>query len=263
MLKQLQTCPVSKLYDNTQTTIINDTLTTYYAGIDLYEYIKKNEGRLDNITILYIFIKIVDAIRCIHNYNIYHLDIKLHNIVINPDNYNITIIDFEDAIQNTDKTQICSSTTLFGTGPPYMNRNLINKFKSGEPVKFNGFSADLYALSYVFTSLQLLSTNPSEYLSIITEIYQKIGKTIRYYRNIENLPKNDTGIYKNLHELINDLEQLYIQQQQPQQQQPQQQMNREAEAEAGNYKNTNRGGKRKTRKTRKTRKHVYKPRKRV
>lgn len=64
----------------------------YFEGIDMYDFL--NNTNLELKEKLQIFKKIVEAIHYMHSKYVAHLDLKLENIMINPDTKEICIIDF-------------------------------------------------------------------------------------------------------------------------------------------------------------------------
>jgi serine/threonine protein kinase len=279
ILNYLQECPVSRIEGYTNNNGIY-SLTTQYAGINLKEYIIQNTSLTNNV-ILKIIYNIIIAVKCIHDKHIYHLDIKLNNILIDPSTHAITLIDFETAQYS--KNGIC---TIIGNNWQgtynYTNIELYKKITTSKSnsTQFNGFSADLFGLMISIGQFEFISSDKDSFKLLYYPIRDKMWRSIEYYRsNLDipklNIPKLNIGIYLNLQQVLSDLElankelparQLAMQQLVYQQLAAQQGMSIYDNKPPNN--NTNRGGskrsqKNKKQKYRKTKKHVYKPRNRL
>ena len=140
--------------------------TQYKNNGDLIDYLNTFIQKNQHITLsnaLYIFIEILNAIKCMHDNGIFHLDIKPQNIVLDTSHSidgvpEITIIDLENTHipNNTDKT--CSITKKneygsIGYRLPYIEQQLKNTENENLPIKFNCFNADLYGLFMIFNNL--------------------------------------------------------------------------------------------------------------
>lgn len=66
----------------------------YCANGDLFDFMKKNGGKLSEAIAKHLFMQILDAVEFLHTKaEIAHLDIKLENILIG-NNYKLKICDF-------------------------------------------------------------------------------------------------------------------------------------------------------------------------
>ena len=88
-----------------------------------------------------IFQKILYGVQALHNSGIYHLDLKLENIVLD-NNYNPKICDFGLATTNTGILTYKVGTEKYQ--PPQMNEN---------PIKYTGEKADIFSLGCLLFGL--------------------------------------------------------------------------------------------------------------
>jgi len=75
----------------------------YIPGEDLFEYFTKNRDKIDNKWINYIIASISVALICIFNRGYMHLDLKLENIMYNPECKKITLVDWGSSHRATTK----------------------------------------------------------------------------------------------------------------------------------------------------------------
>jgi MAP/microtubule affinity-regulating kinase len=110
-------------------------------GKSLYHYIKKKENmRLPEDECRVIFRQIVSGISYLHENEIVHRDLKLDNILVDPqDNHRIKIIDFGFSI----KAAADQKLSLFCGTPHYMDPDISRK------KDYNGHAADVWALGVI------------------------------------------------------------------------------------------------------------------
>ncbi len=84
----------------------------YFEGVNLHEYFVLQQ-KLSECEIKNISLQIVNAVKCLHSYNIIHCDLKLDNIVINGDGV-IKVIDYDLSIL-CDGCDDYISDKIFGT----------------------------------------------------------------------------------------------------------------------------------------------------
>ena len=122
------------------------TIYTKYAGESLMKYLYSDDKRTEK-EIVHIMYNILQIISCMHKQKIYHMDLKLPNILYH--NKHLTIIDFESACRgNKDgfcKLKADHPIALSSLLPEFKNNS---KFKVGE--KISGFEQDLYAIARMF-----------------------------------------------------------------------------------------------------------------
>lgn len=123
----------------------------YFPGLDLFDFLTRN--RLSLKDKLKIFKNIVEAIHYLHSNFIAHLDIKLENIMIDPDTHNICIIDLGKAFvwkkdnQNYKLTHIISSLEYMA--PEEFENNSQELY----PDKIDIWSLGLLLYCFVYNSL--------------------------------------------------------------------------------------------------------------
>lgn len=83
-----------KLYDIIETSLTTILILELLPGTELYAYVEKH-GRVSEDTFRLIFKKIVLAVNHLHTkYNLIHGDLKLENIVYDPESGRLCLIDF-------------------------------------------------------------------------------------------------------------------------------------------------------------------------
>lgn len=100
----------------------------YYKSIDLFQYFThnifeyplktKNEYSID------IFRQILNGVKYLHNKGIVHLDLKLENIIINPENRKIKIIDFGKSNHINNNLNLDDLGTLEFLPPEYFKNQI-------------------------------------------------------------------------------------------------------------------------------------------
>ena len=108
----------------------------------LFDYIFSKESGLGELKSKILFLKILDGIKCCHDHNICHRDIKLENILLDKD-FIPKINDFGFACKTT--TKLTNKCGTDGYLPPEINGTK----------KYDGFKADIFCLA---SSLMVLTT---------------------------------------------------------------------------------------------------------
>lgn len=63
-------------------------------GISLFSFLQNRKEYLEEKTIQYLFRQVAEIVVKCHEINVYHGDLKMENLLINPDTNEITLIDF-------------------------------------------------------------------------------------------------------------------------------------------------------------------------
>jgi len=114
------------------------------VGVSLLQYLKSLPGKkIPESECCYIYKQIVNGISYLHKLNIIHRDIKLENIIINPDNKYIKIIDYGFGCI-TAKSKLLN---FFCGTPSYMPPEIIQKRD------YIGFYADIWSLGILLFTL--------------------------------------------------------------------------------------------------------------
>ncbi|MCB1176947.1 MAG: AAA family ATPase, partial [Leptospiraceae bacterium] len=109
------------------------------GGVSLWKFIKSFNGSL--IDIIKIFIKLGNGLSEIHNSKIIHKDLKPQNIIINPNNLEIQIIDFGiSSVLTNESISIKSPDKLEGT------LNYISPEQTGRMNRSVDYRTDFYSL---------------------------------------------------------------------------------------------------------------------
>ncbi|KAJ3340259.1 Protein kinase [Gonapodya sp. JEL0774] len=85
---------IVKLYD---AAIVNDTIYIFMQkvdGVELYDFLKSRGDGLSTVEASRITAQLLSALRFMHSHHVLHRDIKLDNILVNPDTLHVTLIDF-------------------------------------------------------------------------------------------------------------------------------------------------------------------------
>jgi serine/threonine protein kinase len=116
----------------------------YLSGATLKEYLRENGGKLPEDRVLSIAGALVHALTTIHEQQIFHLDIKPDNILVEPDG-RIVLIDFGAAkqVSTLDGTQ---TTTTFAFTPKYAPLELISSQSIGPQTDIFEMGMLLYEL---------------------------------------------------------------------------------------------------------------------
>ena len=115
---------------------------------DLLKYININKIGFSEKICKFIFYKILKAIQFLHNFGISHRNIKIENILLNGDNYNIKIFDLSSAAFMTNEK---GEKILFKKGienPNYTAPEII----MGNP--YNGDKIDIFSLGVLLFILR-------------------------------------------------------------------------------------------------------------
>jgi serine/threonine protein kinase len=197
------------------------TLYVENAGVNLITYFTKNT--VEEAVILHIFNETLRIISCIHKENIYHLDLKLENIVYDKSTKKITIIDFETAQECKTQECIIKKSTQISQSyllPEFIKNNNINYDKFKIDAKINGFEQDLYSITRMLIILLLICNKltPTIAYADITKLFYKElndilenNKSSPYYKLLYKMLHNhDIAIssskYTNLDEVISDFQ---------------------------------------------------------
>lgn len=156
---------IRQLYEFTEYTMTLE----YCEGIDMFDFLSSVE--LTYETIGHLFMQLVDTIHYLHSKNIAHLDIKLENLMIDPENNKITLIDFGHAIDDK------YISKLGGTHPYIAPEGFFGN-------KIIAINADMWSLGIILYELIHL-TIPWEYSNDIDEVF------MRYHRTNEIILRHD------------------------------------------------------------------------
>ena len=151
-LKQYNNPYIIKLIDSGEGDIIRNNRETkkrkycileYAPNGCLFDYIYCKKSGLGELKSKIFFLKILDGIKCCHDHNICHRDIKLENILLDKD-FIPKLNDFGFACKTTGGLTNNCGTDAYK--PPEIN---------GKEEKYDGFKADIFCLA---SSLMILTT---------------------------------------------------------------------------------------------------------
>lgn len=91
----------------------------YIKGTDLCNYLITNQK--NNLPIIKIMKNLITQINYLHKNDIIHLDLKMDNIIVNLDNYNIHIIDWGNSLLLKDKLKRKILKTPYYQSPESFN----------------------------------------------------------------------------------------------------------------------------------------------
>jgi serine/threonine-protein kinase len=121
---------------------------------------------------MYLFVRLCDIVGNMHNHNIFHLDIKPHNILVG-ENVDIQLTDLTLYQHLDNNTNIV--TTKNYRPPEYYNRKSSNKTD-------NYALYDAYAISKTIQSM-ISGKSPSESIKNIKENF----KNLRFYKLLKEM----------------------------------------------------------------------------
>jgi len=148
--------------------IIAYLILEYCAGGDLHNYLKK--GALSEITTKKFIKQLADGIAYLKSKNVFHRDLKPHNILLNGLCDTIKITDF-NFVKLIDNNNIDLSQTICGS-PLYMAPEILSD-------DFNGYTSksDLWSIGLIFYEM-LHGKNPFNDAINIMDLKKKIIRPI-------------------------------------------------------------------------------------
>lgn len=117
-------------------------IQNYEEGGDLFNYLSTHTITYKKC--LTFAIQLAKAIKCFHDKNVYHLDLKSHNIVLDKKYQNLSIIDF--GLSKKSKNNKCNQ---FFNSCSYMAPEIVK----GERKEYECSKADIYSLGIIFEEL--------------------------------------------------------------------------------------------------------------
>ncbi|NBO39713.1 serine/threonine-protein kinase [bacterium] len=136
ILQQLQKIKYNySLLDYYQDNYYYYIVTNYISGITLYTYLQRVK-KISEEKSIQIIKQLINQLMILKDNNIIHNDIKLDNIIINIQSFNVTLIDFGSS-NYIDKT-INYNTTLEYSPPEFLNNKIIS------------YQNDIWALGCLF-----------------------------------------------------------------------------------------------------------------
>lgn len=164
----------------------------YANGGDLIDFIQK-QSSITEPDLFHIIEQITDALSSIHEYHIYHLDLKLENIVLNHSIDKLALIDFGMSQESTDG--MCSGYQ--GTPGTQRHGNIPHEVVDweelhhvlGDEVSYSGEKVDVFALGQL--TQNIIDTLSMEASPSLVNMLQGMRRTasFRYtIRDIKNSP---------------------------------------------------------------------------
>lgn len=130
--------------------IDNALIFEYFPGIDLFEYLKNGDCNIkDEINF---YEQFIDAVEYMHITGIAHMDLKLENIMVDPINKKIKIIDFGESCVFHDTTHIETIILehgIHGSEPYIAPEEFIEKSYDPEKVDVWSCGIILYEILYI------------------------------------------------------------------------------------------------------------------
>ena len=164
----------------------------YANGGDLIDFIQK-QSSITEPDLFHIIEQITDALSSIHEYHIYHLDLKLENIVLNHSIDKLALIDFGMSQESTDG--MCSGYQ--GTPGTQRHGNIPHEVVDweelhhvlGDEISYSGEKVDVFALGQL--TQNIIDTLSMEASPSLVNMLQGMRRTasFRYtIRDIKNSP---------------------------------------------------------------------------
>lgn len=123
----------------------------YFQGLDLYDFLTQN--RLSLKDKMKIFKNIIEAIHYLHSNYIAHLDIKLENIMIDPNTHNICIIDLGKAFVWKKDNQNYKLINIISSFEYMAPEEFKNNCQELQPDKIDIWSLGLLLYCFVYNAL--------------------------------------------------------------------------------------------------------------
>lgn len=160
---------IRRLYDHTEYTMTLE----YCPGIDIFEYLEATATKTASFDIInkYYF-QLIDAVHYLHSKNIAHLDIKLENIMVDPETHKISLIDFGHAVDS-------KFVYKLGGTHPYIAPEAFYKNKI-DPLKVDIWSLGVVLYEFIHGNF------PWEYSNEIDDVFSVYAVTEKMHL------KNDT-----------------------------------------------------------------------
>lgn len=160
--------------------IIAYLILEYCAGGDLHNYLKK--GAISEITAKKFIKQLADGIAYLKSKNVFHRDLKPHNILLNGLCDTIKITDF-NFVKLIDNNNIDLSQTICGS-PLYMAPEILSD-------DFNGYSSksDLWSIGLIFYEM-LHGKNPFNDAINIIDLKKKIIRPISIKPDLSDSAKH-------------------------------------------------------------------------
>lgn len=164
----------------------------YANGGDLIDFIQKQPS-ITEPDLFHIIEQITDALSSIHQYHIYHLDLKLENIVLNHSIDKLALVDFGMSQESTDG--MCSGYQ--GTPGTQRHGNIPREVVDweelhhvlGDEVSYSGEKVDVFALGQL--TQNIIDTLSMEASPSLVNMLQGMRRTARFrytIRDIKNSP---------------------------------------------------------------------------
>ncbi|KXS14467.1 kinase-like protein [Gonapodya prolifera JEL478] len=111
------------------------------GGIELFDYLKQQGGRLPVHQVRYITTQLLSALHFMHSHHVLHRDIKLDNVLVDPKTLHVTLIDFNLSTFYTDASELAEPVGCINYSSPQ-----ILEAAFGRPYKAHMGWSDLWAL---------------------------------------------------------------------------------------------------------------------
>lgn len=167
-------------------------ITTYVENtIDLFDLIDTKYKKLSLLEKVIIISNIVESIKTIHDLNIAHSDIKPENILINPDNLQIQLIDFGGSCNGNYFDRCTVLGTIDYGSPEYLNALLTKQFNLGNIEKYK--ASDIFSIGIIFYLLTNNNRLPIDSLQDSDDKTLVVKNLLKMYsRDIKSNSGNDT-----------------------------------------------------------------------
>lgn len=120
-------------------------ITNYFKGRDLFQFLYEDDTKYSLVDVITIMKNIIDTLSKLHNLNIVHMDLKPENIMINPETFEIYIIDLGLSCETDDKSCDLLGTPIY-TPPEIYSFQKRNRIPNSEIL----FKFDIWALGCIF-----------------------------------------------------------------------------------------------------------------
>lgn len=177
-------------------------ITEYIENVvDMFDYIEQNIKYLTILQRVTIMINLTRAVKTIHDMGIAHADLKPENVLINPDNLELQLIDFGGSC-NQSRFENCGVTGTIEFGSPeYLDGIVSHKPNLGNINKY--YAGDIFSLGLMFYLLINNNRLPVDKISNSQDQLERAKELMKIYSN-EGNARSNSG-HTEIDNLINEM----------------------------------------------------------
>lgn len=177
-------------------------ITEYIEDVvDMFDYLESNIKYLTTLQRVMIMINLTRAVKTIHDLGIAHADLKPENVLINPDNLELQLIDFGGSC-NQSRFENCGVTGTIEFGSPeYLDGIVSHKANLGNMNKY--YAGDIFSLGLMFYLLINNNRLPVDKISNSQDQLERAKELLKIYSTDNNVGSNSG--HTEIDNLINEM----------------------------------------------------------